>query len=115
MVSPFSQPGETDISADVDFYALAERALVASEGVEVHGPVEQGQFLLAMGMQERLKAVLKGLEGEGEETRKTVVSGFERLTERSGGAMGKVYKALAIVPERGGKRPIGFGGQVVEQ
>lgn len=115
MVSPFSNPGETDISADVDFFALAERALVAHEDVEVHGPVEQGHFLLSMGMQERLKQVLKELEGKPEETKQLVVSGFERLTERHGGAMGKVYKAMAIVPERGGKRPVGFGGQSVEQ
>ena len=37
-----------DLSADVDFTALAEAALNASEGVEVHGPVEQGVFLEGM-------------------------------------------------------------------
>ncbi|KAJ9649493.1 hypothetical protein H2199_000268 [Coniosporium tulheliwenetii] len=43
-VSPFSLPGEVDISADVDFVGLAEAAINASPGVEVHGPVEQARF-----------------------------------------------------------------------
>lgn len=39
-VPPLSSPGKVDVSADVDFVALAEAALEGSEGVEVHGPVE---------------------------------------------------------------------------
>ncbi|RAL67527.1 hypothetical protein DID88_008282 [Monilinia fructigena] len=49
-VSPLSEPGIVDISADVDFIALAEAAMNASEGVEVHGPVEQGGWLGSMGI-----------------------------------------------------------------
>ncbi|KAF8243535.1 DUF185-domain-containing protein, partial [Wilcoxina mikolae CBS 423.85] len=108
-VSPFVNPGEVDLSADVDFVTLAERALVASEGVEVHGPVEQGSFLLTMGMKERLEQLVKRLP---EERRKELEVGVERLVERGGGGMGRVYKAMAIVPERGGRRPVGFGGGV---
>lgn len=113
-VSPFLSPGEVDISADVDFTALAERALQASDVVEVHGPVEQGAFLGMLGMKERMEVLVRGLEGaEGEKVRKGVESGYRRLVERSGGAMGKVYKAMAVVPESGGRRPVGFGGGVV--
>ncbi|KAL7268835.1 hypothetical protein RUND412_008525 [Rhizina undulata] len=122
-VSPFTSPGEVDISADVDFMGLAERALEASENVEVHGPVEQGVFLLMMGMKERLEALLSGMKGkEGEDAdedaevekkKRLLESGFRRLVERSGGAMGKVYKVMAIIPENDGKRkPVGFGGAV---
>ncbi|KAI5799451.1 S-adenosyl-L-methionine-dependent methyltransferase [Pyronema domesticum] len=107
MVSPFANAGEVDVSADVDFFALAERALDASEGVEVHGPVEQGAFLLTMGMRERMEQLARGVE---EEKKKEMETGVQRLTERGGGAMGKVYKVLSIVPERGGQRPVGFGG-----
>ncbi|KAH9221795.1 putative S-adenosyl-L-methionine-dependent methyltransferase-domain-containing protein, partial [Leptodontidium sp. 2 PMI_412] len=57
-VSPLSEPGLVDLSADVDFVALAEAALGASEGVEVYGPVEQGAFLRAMGIQERAEALI---------------------------------------------------------
>ncbi|KAF1921239.1 putative S-adenosyl-L-methionine-dependent methyltransferase-domain-containing protein, partial [Ampelomyces quisqualis] len=52
-VSPFTAPGLVDLSADVDFLALAESALDASPGVEVHGPVEQSFFLSTMGIKER--------------------------------------------------------------
>jgi len=114
-VSPFTTPGQVDLSADVDFIALAEAALETSPNVEVHGPVEQGIFLRTMGIKERAQQLLKGLgtSAEEEEKRKRVESGWKRLVERSGGAMGKVYKVMAVVPESGGRRkPVGFGGDV---
>ena len=110
-VSPFKDPGLVDISADVDFMALIEAALAASPGVEVHGPVEQGAWLHSMGIRERAEMICQGL-GEDNEGKKRVRGAIERLVERGGGAMGKVYKVLAIVPERGGRRPIGFGGDI---
>jgi len=116
LVSPFTSPGLVDISADVDFTALAEAALEASPGVEVHGPVEQGVWLESMGITDRGEMLCKELEkggGEGlEEAKKRVRGAIERLVDRGGGGMGKIYKVLAIVPERGGKRPVGFGGGV---
>ncbi|KAF8476073.1 S-adenosyl-L-methionine-dependent methyltransferase [Kalaharituber pfeilii] len=111
-VSPFARPGKVDLSADVDFLALAERACLASEDIEVHGPVEQGTFLLAMGMEERYKQLVKQLDGKDEKKADVVRTAFERLTERGGGGMGRIYKALAVVPERRGRRPVGFGGVV---
>lgn len=110
-ISPFSHPGLVDISADVDFMALAEAALAASPGVEVHGPVEQGGWLQNMGVRERGEMICKGL-GEDESGKARVRGAIQRLVERGGSAMGKIYKVLAIVPERGGKRPIGFGGDL---
>lgn len=112
-VSPLTDPGLVDISADVDFTALAEAALSASLGVEVHGPVEQGGWLESMGIRERAEMICKGL-GEDEEGKKRVRGAMQRLVERGGGAMGKIYKVLAIVPERGGRKPVGFGGGVAE-
>lgn len=110
MVSPFSSPGLVDLSADVDFTALAESALDASPNVEVYGPIEQGAFLQAMGIKERAEQLAKNTEPSDVEKRKRLESGWKRLVERGGGGMGKVYKAMAIVPARGGIRPIGFGG-----
>ena len=96
-----------DISADVDFTALADAAVRASPGVEVHGPVEQGNWLEAMGIWERAGALMK--KGDAEGVRKAV----ERLVDRGEGGMGRLYKVLAIVPERGGRRrPVGFGGSL---
>ncbi|CAG8962117.1 hypothetical protein HYFRA_00005160 [Hymenoscyphus fraxineus] len=123
-VSPFSAPGLVDLSADVDFTGLAEAALNASPGVEVHGPVEQAGFLSAMGIKERAEMLVKGLEkskwvagkgkSEGVDERIREVQGaWRRLVDRGGSGMGKVYKALAIVPESGGRKPVGFGGDVV--
>jgi hypothetical protein len=37
---------------------------------------------------------------------------YDRLVDGSNEGMGRIYKALAIVPERGGKKPVGFGGSV---
>ncbi|KAI9729713.1 MAG: hypothetical protein M1834_006664 [Cirrosporium novae-zelandiae] len=111
-VSPLSAPGQVDLSADVDFTALAEAALNASPGVEVHGPVEQGFFLGSLGIEERARQLLEGVTDEEKKVR--LESGWKRLVERGGGGMGRIYKAMAILPEGGGRRrPVGFGGGVV--
>lgn len=110
-VSPFTKPGQVDLSADVDFVALADAALAASPGVEVHGPVEQGAWLEAMGIRARADMISGGVEGD-EERKKRVRAAVERLVERGRGGMGKLYKTMAIVPERGGRRPVGFGGDL---
>jgi len=120
LTSPFEAPGEVDLSADVDFGAIVEVALGASKKVEVHGPVGQGDWLEGMGGRERLEALV-GKAGAGigmgdgkekEEVVKRLKEGWERLTGRGSDGMGRLYKVLAVVPERGGKRPVGFGGDV---
>jgi NADH dehydrogenase [ubiquinone] 1 alpha subcomplex assembly factor 7 len=113
-VSPFASPGLVDLSADVDFLALADAALGASPGVEVHGPVEQSFFLSTMGIKERADRLLKAAKDE--ETRRRLETGWKRLVDRGPNGMGKTYKAMAIVPykEQGPvRRPIGFGGDIV--
>lgn len=111
-VSPFSEPGLTDLSADVDFAAIAEAATRASEGVEVHGPVEQGVFLELMGIRERAGMLARAAGGD-EAKKRDVERSWKRLVDRGPGGMGKVYKALAILPENEGRRrPVGFGGDV---
>ena len=123
LTSPFTAPGEVDLSADVDLGAIVEVALGASEKVEVHGPVGQGDWLEGMGGRERLEALVrKATKGDGtnekekerekEEVVKRLREGWERLTGRGVDGMGRLYKVLAVVPERGGRRPVGFGGDV---
>lgn len=110
-VSPFAEPGLVDISADVDFTAIARAATRASEGVEVHGTVTQEEFLLRMGGKERMHMLMKAA---GPGRAEVIREAFERLVDGSEGGMGKLYKALAILPENGGRRrPVGFGGDVV--
>jgi NADH dehydrogenase [ubiquinone] 1 alpha subcomplex assembly factor 7 len=110
-VSAFSEPGLVDLSADVDFLAIAEASMKASEGIEVHGPVTQADFLEAMGMRQRVEFLAKKVN---DETRKREIQrACERLVDRGPGGMGKLYKALAILPENDGRRrPTGFGGDV---
>lgn len=100
----------------MDFAAIAETALNASEGVEVHGPVEQGAFLEGMGIKERAEMLTRVLEQKGDEGQskaRDVKKAWKRLVDRGPGGMGKVYKALAILPENDGqRRPVGFGGDV---
>lgn len=129
-ISPFASPGTTDVSADVDFLALAEAAINASPGVEVHGPVDQSRFLTAMGIEDRAaqlvkKAVDKERGGStGTEKReltelvKRIESGWKRLVDRSPQGMGSLYQVMAVVPHAPPKkgearrRPVGFGGDV---
>jgi NADH dehydrogenase [ubiquinone] 1 alpha subcomplex assembly factor 7 len=119
-VSPFTSPGLVDLSADVDFLGLAEAALKASPGVEVHGPVEQAFFLSTMGIKERAERLLRGTGKSGgedvEELKSRVETAWKRLVDRGPTGMGRLYKAMALVPYREGggvRRPVGFGGDVV--
>lgn len=119
-VSPFAEPGLTDLSADVDFAGIAEAAARASEGIELHGPVEQGTFLQIMGIQERVKALVAAAKAradagdkEAEGYAADVEKAWKRLVDRGPGGMGKVYKVMAMLPENEGRRrPVGFGGNV---
>lgn len=114
-VSPLSEPGIVDLSADVDFIALAEAAMNASEGVEVHGPMEQGGWLESMGIKERAEMLVKSLGQKDDEVKKRFEGAWKRLVDRGGSGMGKVYKVMAVVPENGGRRkPVGFGGGVMD-
>lgn len=130
-VSPFDSPGAVDLSADVDFMALAETAIDSSPGVEVHGPVDQARFLTAMGIEERAAQLVKRAvdkergapassaeKGALTELVKRVESGWKRLVDRSPQGMGRLYQVMAILPytppvgEQARRRPVGFGGDV---
>src|SRR5262249_27849743 len=56
--SPLQTPGDVDLTAHVDFQALATAA--ESMGAQVSGPVEQGKFLRNLGIDKRA-ATLKSL------------------------------------------------------
>lgn len=112
LVSPFSAPGLVDLSADVDFTAIAEAATLASGGVEVHGPISQADFLEAMGIKERAEMLIRAA-GSNDATAQSIKKSWQRLVDRGPNGLGKVYKALAILPENSGRRrPVGFGGDV---
>ncbi len=84
-------PGEADLSAHVDFAALA--AAAKRGGAVAFGPVGQGAFLTSLGIIQRAEK-LGGAE---------IRSQLERLI--SVGQMGTLFKALAIVPNNASKPP----------
>lgn len=101
--SPFAAPGTADLSAAVDFAALAEAARMA--GAEIHGPVTQGCFLKALGAELRLAALSARATAS---QRLFLESGLRRLLDRN--EMGELFKVLALVSP-GLSRPAGFDRQ----
>ncbi|KAK9365826.1 S-adenosyl-L-methionine-dependent methyltransferase [Lipomyces kononenkoae] len=109
-VSPFEEPGTADLSADVDFTSL--KLVAEEEGhVAVHGAVEQGDWLHALGIGAR--ATMLAHQQTTPEGKDRIAKEYHRLVERSGGAMGKIYKVMAFTP-RGTQTPVGFGGGVID-
>lgn len=96
---PLEAPGDADLTALVDFTALA--ASVHAVGAAVHGPVSQGDFLRRLGIElraERLKAQATS------EQASDIESSLARLTQ-GGEGMGELFKALAIADPSLGALP----------
>lgn len=85
---PFKWPGLTDISASVDFTALAEAADAC--GLEVSGYTTQAMFLLGCGMDE----VIAGADSLPARQRISVNSQVRRLTLP--GEMGERFQVMAL-------------------
>jgi NADH dehydrogenase [ubiquinone] 1 alpha subcomplex assembly factor 7 len=83
-------PGETDLSAHVDFASLT--AAVARGGAKAYGPVPQGAFLEALGIRARAARLAQANPASSDSVRVALA----RLTDSD--QMGTLFKALAIVP-----------------
>ena len=94
-----TQPGLADLTAHVDFAAVAEAARAA--GGDAHGPVAQGVFLDRLGLSIRAQILCESTPECAGEIRVSC----RRL--RDPDEMGKLFKALAITP-RGSPLPPGF-------
>ena len=82
---PLASPGRADITAHVDFDALARVALEA--GAVAHGPVTQGAFLEKLGIRVRMEMLCKGkTDAEAEKIR----LGAERIAMPD--QMGEIFK-----------------------
>jgi NADH dehydrogenase [ubiquinone] 1 alpha subcomplex assembly factor 7 len=93
-------PGEVDLSSQVDFRALAEAACAG--GAAVYGPVPQGTFLRAFGIELRTAMLLeRAAPGQRRELR----AALHRLTDP--GAMGELFKVL-VLGRPGDPHPPGF-------
>jgi SAM-dependent MidA family methyltransferase len=96
---PLAVLGEADLSAHVDFAAVAR---VAGAHAAVHGPVAQGDFLEALGLGARAEA-LKALASV--DARAEIEAARVRLS--SPAAMGRLFQVLALTA-RGWPLPAGF-------
>ncbi|HLI22719.1 MAG TPA: SAM-dependent methyltransferase [Stellaceae bacterium] len=93
-------PGETDLTAHVDFGHLAHVA--AGNRAAVYGPITQAQFLIALGIEARAAALAKNATPAQQEA---IRSGCRRLIEPA--QMGTLFKVLALT-QQGGPVPAGF-------
>lgn len=91
-VDVLAEPGDADLTVHVDFARMAQAGLAA--GAAAHGPATQRDFLLALGLQQRLEVLsLRATPAQAE----VLASGAERLIETGPTAMGELFKVLAIV------------------
>jgi NADH dehydrogenase [ubiquinone] 1 alpha subcomplex assembly factor 7 len=103
-VDPLAAPGECDLTVHVDFAAMARSACAA--GAAVYGPIDQGDFLRAIGIDLRAKALADRADPERAEELKHA---RDRLVGKGKGEMGALFKAMAVanrrVPSPPGFRP----------
>jgi SAM-dependent MidA family methyltransferase len=97
---PLVAPGTVDLTAHVDFQALA--IAVESMGARVHGPIDQGQFLRSLGIEKRAAALKSVLTGDKAQEIDAAVA---RLTGSDRNAMGRLFKAMAIADPNLGELP----------
>jgi NADH dehydrogenase [ubiquinone] 1 alpha subcomplex assembly factor 7 len=97
---PLAAPGEADLTAHVDFEALAQSA--ESIGAHIHGPILQRDFLLRLGIEQRA-ATLKAAATRDKALQIDLV--LARLTTSGAQGMGELFKAIAIADPKLGALP----------
>lgn len=90
-IDPLSvDPGEADLTADVDFRALKD--IFTKNRLTVSGPVSQADWLHRMGIGARAEVLTQN--SSDEEGRKRITSAYKRLVDSGG--MGKTYKVMGV-------------------
>jgi NADH dehydrogenase [ubiquinone] 1 alpha subcomplex assembly factor 7 len=90
---PLVEPGTADLTAHVDFPALA--AIARGAGAAVHGPVGQGGFLSALGLWQRTERLVQNLPAAD---KRSLVDASHRLSAPD--RMGQLFKAMAVCDPR---------------
>jgi NADH dehydrogenase [ubiquinone] 1 alpha subcomplex assembly factor 7 len=88
---PLKNPGQADVTAHVDFQALARAA--DDLGARVHGPVTQGEFLTRLGIETRAMTLMAKATAEIAED---IAGAMQRLVGGGRGGMGQMFKVLAV-------------------
>ena len=97
---PLRAPGQADLTAHVDFEALAQCA--ETMGARIHGPIAQRDLFLRLGIKERA-AALKSAASQ--EKAAQIELAFSRLIAGGARGMGELFKALAIGAPKLGALP----------
>ena len=92
---PLKAPGQADVTAHVDFQALARGA--EDVGARVHGPVMQGDFLKRVGIETRAAALM---QKAAPDVATDISIALKRLTETGRSGMGSMFKVLGISEPR---------------
>jgi SAM-dependent MidA family methyltransferase len=100
-VGPLTEPGECDLTVHVDFAAMARSARAA--GAAVHGPIDQGDFLRALGVDLRTRALAERAPERAAEFEAARL----RLVGKGENEMGALFKAMSIA-NRAVPAPPGF-------
>ncbi|MDI3308688.1 MAG: SAM-dependent methyltransferase [Acetobacteraceae bacterium] len=85
---PLAPPGSVDLTAHVDFAAVAVAG--AAAGAAVYGPLPQGLFLQRLGLMSRAAMLARAAPRQAG----LILSGAERLVAPEG--MGRLFKALCL-------------------
>jgi NADH dehydrogenase [ubiquinone] 1 alpha subcomplex assembly factor 7 len=88
---PLKAPGQVDVTAHVDFQALARAA--EDVGARVHGPVTQGEFLRRIGIETRAVTLMAKASPEVSED---ISSALQRLVGGGRSGMGTMFKVLGV-------------------
>jgi NADH dehydrogenase [ubiquinone] 1 alpha subcomplex assembly factor 7 len=88
---PLLDPGSVDLTAHVDFQALA--AAAESMGARVHGPVTQAQFLRSIGIAARVASLKAAAPPDH---RENMDAALDRLTNEERTGMGRLIKVIAF-------------------
>jgi len=94
-VDPLAAPGDCDLTAHVDFAAMARSA--SATGAAVYGPIDQGDFLRAIGIDLRTKALV---DRAGPERAEELQQARNRLVGKAKGEMGALFKAMAVADRK---------------
>jgi NADH dehydrogenase [ubiquinone] 1 alpha subcomplex assembly factor 7 len=97
---PLATPGEVDLTAHVDFAALARTA--AGAGTRVRGPISQGEFLRRLGIEARA-AALRATATTAQAA--DIDAALARLTGSGRESMGELFKAMAFADPKLGALP----------
>ena len=95
---PLGMPGELDLTAHVDFQALARAA--EAMGVKSFGPIEQSLFLRQLGIEQRAHSLKAKAKNPA-----VIDQALARLVGQNRAAMGELFKVVAFAHPSVGAPP----------